>query len=576
MMKFSMMLTVYSFFVVILAFCTYAVMSKATLRSDNEMLFSVYVEDEDTKVVIGKFDSANANAYGSYQFNSSVSGWNYFEVHAKNNPASVKDQFVNIYAMGYAEGYATCHELHTFWPNFYHDIFRGDVPGPKTLSFIKQQWDWMGAMIEENAATDQFWFAQKQTRRQLEGLLAGYKAGCVSPDAKTPDRPEMFWATLDNPSIEHLLLINAWGDLYQITAKMKEPGQFSRLFGRMQNTLIERCSAFVRVLPDLSDVVFGHNTWDSYEAMGPRIFKKLHFPLWQVSDASVVPFTTLFSSSPGLLSSIDDFFVVKGRGHLGVQETTNTLYNLQVLNTVTPTAALSWQRSTAANQLASNGQEWAKAMATHSSGTYSNQWMVLDLALFTAGKNPETGFFTVYEDVPGLVHFEDMTSTLISQAYWGSFNNPYFSDIRDRAGYTNLCNKGFTSECYEGASRYTIFKEQHSNVIDIESMQHIMRYNEWQTDAASKGNSCHAIACRGDLNSKNDDGAFGALDAKMSSVKLASKGDGCNALAVIGPTHQDQTVFCWSAYADRANYVYQGQPDCFDFDWVAMPPSTTA
>ena len=81
------------------------------------------------------------------------------------------------------------------------------------------------------------------------------------------------------------------------------------------NVLIERCSAFIKLLPDNSDVFFGHNTWDSYQSLGPRIFKKYHFPLWSPSSAAdsvLVQYTTLFSSSPALLSSIDDFFVFKG------------------------------------------------------------------------------------------------------------------------------------------------------------------------------------------------------------------------------------------------------------------------
>jgi len=569
--------------------------SMPPVTAPQQMQFSVYVHDKETKIVTGSIDIANANAYGTYNFNSSVAGWNMLEISANQNPTSSKSHLDNMYAMGFAEGYASCNEIHTFWPNFYSDLF-GDLvtpPGAQTLKFIRDQWAWMGTQISAHAETDAFWYAQQQTRHQLEGLFAGFqRAACSRPGgasassvpspAPVPARPNSFWATLDAPTLEHFLLINAWGDLYQITVKMKEPGQFSRLHGKAREVLVERCSAFIKLLPNNEDVFFGHNTWDSYQSLGPRIFKKYHFPLWapapvaSTASTDLIQYTTLFSSSPALLSSIDDFFVVKGKGHFGVQETTNSLYNLRLLNTIRSDTALSWQRSTAANQLSTTGEEWAKNFATVSSGTYTNQWMVLDFHKFAVGQAPAAGFLTVYEEVPSLFHYEDMTSTLIDQSFWSSYNSPYFSDIRVASGYQKLCDVGITGNCYDKAPRAIIFKQQQGSVTDLTSMQTIMRYNHWQTDSASDGDSCHSIACRGDLETSDDNvGPFGALDAKISSVMLnvnsaANGNDGCSAYAILGPTQQTQAVFCWSNLQNEHNYMHNGQPDCFDFQWVTM------
>jgi len=574
----------------------------ATARvSAEKVIFSVFVDvNGEAKIKTGEIDSVNANAYGIYNSNSSVNGWNYLDVNANSRPSSVAHHLTNMYAVGFAEGYATCNEIRTFWPNYYKDLFGSldTAPGPKTVAFIKAQWEWMGMMIEKNAASDPFWFAQQQTRRQLEGMLAGYQGGCLatptsstasaasSTDNDAPDT-NAFWNTFDTPSMMHLLLINAWGDLYQITVKMKEPGQFSRLHGRNKDQLVERCSAFVRPLPDLSDVFFGHNTWDSFQSLGPRIFKNYQFPLWSQgpghgkgpgdNDEDFIGYTTLFSSSPALISSIDDFFVVKGVGHLGVQETTNSLYNLEVLNEIKPETVLSWQRSTAANQLSRNGQEWAQNFATLSSGTYTNQWMVVDMNLFTPKQALPANFFWVFEEVPGLTHAEDMTSILVQQTYWPSYNNPYFTDIREAAGYTRLCERGVYGDCYEGAPRWTIFKTQHDSVVDLESMQHIMRFNDYENDPASQGDGCNSIACRGDLQANPSKvGAFGALDAKISSVMLnkasSTSSAGARAYAILGPTQQDQPVFCWSTMPNGDSYSHAGQPDCFDYEWIQLPP----
>jgi hypothetical protein len=70
-------------------------------------------------------------------------------------------------------------------------------------------------------------------------------------------------------------------------------------------------------------------------------------------------------------------------------------------------------RASIANQLAHSGKSWANIFTLHHSGTYANQWMILDYSKFTAGSPPKPHFLTVLEEVPGYIHFEDMTQKLI-------------------------------------------------------------------------------------------------------------------------------------------------------------------
>lgn len=73
-------------------------------------------------------------------------------------------------------------------------------------------------------------------------------------------------------------------------------------------------------------------------------------------------------------------------------------------------------RARLANQLAHSGQSWAEIFSLFHSGTYVNQWMVLDFKKFTSGTDPQTGFLTVLEEVPGYIHYEDMTEVLVVRA----------------------------------------------------------------------------------------------------------------------------------------------------------------
>src|SRR3546814_7202651 len=79
------------------------------------------------------------------------------------------------------------------------------------------------------------------------------------------------------------------------------------------------------MLPDLSDVVFGHTTWDLFVSAAPRIFKRYTFPLIR-NGATAEKYDMYFSSSPGLLSSVDDFYVTQiGRAHVRTPVTNERL-----------------------------------------------------------------------------------------------------------------------------------------------------------------------------------------------------------------------------------------------------------
>ena len=87
-------------------------------------------------------------------------------------------------------------------------------------------------------------------------------------------------------------------------------------------------------------------------------------------------------------------------------------------------------RSMIANRLSRNGKHWTKIFARRNSGTYNNQWMVIDYKRFKPSKTlPKNGLLWILEQLPGHIHMEDMTSLLTSRSYWPSYNVADFVEV---------------------------------------------------------------------------------------------------------------------------------------------------
>ena len=205
------------------------------------------------------------------------------------------------------------------------------------------------------------------------------------------------------------------------------------------------------------------------------------------------------------------------------------------------------------------------------------------------------GFLTILEEVPGLLMWQDVTETLSSKGYWASYNMPYFTNIAERSGADARCQVN-PDECHDTAPRALQFAQQQASVVDVESLQSVISYNDYKDDPVSLGNSCRTIACREDLEEVAEDRrAFGAIDAKISSLIMAkrdvSNGNHDPSIHVVrlGPTQNvsgEHRPFCWSTYrpppplADGHSDLPEmpneeaplGHPDCFGGKWQTFPP----
>lgn len=74
-----------------------------------------------------------------------------------------------------------------------------------------------------------------------------------------------------------------------------------------------------------------------------------------------------FSSYPGSIISIDDFYV--SGANMAIIETTIGNMNTDLWKYTTPETNLYWVRVGVANRLASTGPEWARNFSLYNSGT---------------------------------------------------------------------------------------------------------------------------------------------------------------------------------------------------------------
>ena len=161
-----------------------------------------------------------------------------------------------------------------------------------------------------------------------------------------------------------------------------------------------------------------------------RILKNYKLPLRRVPKGSAVPGLEMsFSGYPGVIYSGDDFTITSSG--LTVLETTIGNNNKALWRFVHPhESVLEGVRATVANRLATDGESWTRVFSKHNSGTYNNQWMVVDNKLFTPHQESlNAGLLWVLEQIPGFTRREDLTEVLQNRTFWPSYNSPYFPGI---------------------------------------------------------------------------------------------------------------------------------------------------
>ncbi|NXK48824.1 PLBLB protein, partial [Chauna torquata] len=432
----------------------------------------------------------------------------------------------------------------------------------KLRGYLQANLAWMEERMG-SGRDPEYWHQVRLALLQLKGLEDSYNGRVAFPGDSFSLSPFGF------------LLLQLGGDLEDLESALNRSSP-RRLLGSGS------CSALLKLLPGHRDLLVAHDTWTSYQSM-LRIIKKYTLP-FRVSaggTAQIPGSIQVFSSYPGTIFSGDDFYILSSG--LVTLETTIGNSNEALWKYLQPQGSvLEWLRNIVANRLARSGSEWATVFRRFNSGTYNNQWMVVDYKAFSPGQaDLQRGVLTVLEQIPGLVRVADKTELLYQQGYWASYNVPYFEEIFNASGNLELVKKYGDWFTYDKNPRAQIFRRNQTQVHDMDSMVRLMRSNNYLRDPLSRCRGCdppqnaeNAISARSDLNPPNGTYPFAALrqrchggtDMKVTSFGMAPT---YGLVAASGPAWDDVPPFRWSA-SPCSHLLHMGHPDLWRFPPVKV------
>ncbi|XP_015778026.1 PREDICTED: phospholipase-B 81-like isoform X2 [Acropora digitifera] len=514
---------------------------------------TVYYTAGKYRIAFGVLDVDHGVAYGIYQDSIQTNGWGKLDIVSGTGAAKYSDQTI-MYAAGYLEGALTAKRINENYVNNYDICFRESSESlvEKAKIWFDNQEKWMRDQITKRSSNSSLWRQMGNIIAQYDGLIAGYL-----------DHPDTEKANLTKFAFQ---LFNGIGDF--ITLKdVLDPKELPNWDKMTKDEILAKvggmghCSALIKVLPGYENIFAGHSSWFSYSAT-MRIYK---YYLFNLADPSQAAKQMSFASYPGYLVSLDDFYIMDSG--LVMVQTTNSVFNTSLLKFVSSNSLLAWHRVRLANMMAHSGKEWSDVYKQYNSGTYNNQYMLLDLKKVELKKTLQNGALWIVEQIPGLVVGSDQTE-ILRAGYWPSYNVPFHEQIYNLSGYPDFVKKHGLLYSYQLAPRAEIFRRDQGKVIDMGSMKRILRYNDFPHDPYSDKNPVNSICARGDLLIPSDSRPSGCYDTKVTDYSMATD---LMADAISGPTYQGLPVFCWSNFSFPNKHV--GLPDCYDFDFVTMKPT---
>ena len=514
------------------------------------------------KVVEGKLDKMAA-AYATYTPSYETKGWDFLALSSYDGVDDKYPDEIKNYAMGYLEGVLTHKRIyasHYNLNNYKYYKNKGIMPD-STYEFFEKNLIFMQNMTSLYKDSDPYWHEVNNLYMQMRGLHAGYNS--MAPDSEKID-------------LVHFQTVVSLGDVDEINENWKKEDRpdYSKMTTDEYLDYIafrSHCSAIFKVADDFSDVWFGHNTWTTYNKL-IRIYKEYKYV--PNSKFPIKAQTVTMSSYPAALNSQDDFYITGA--YLYVGETTNHVHDTKLFDLLTPESLMCWMRTMVANRLTDDGYSWTQIFSKYNSGTYNNQFHILNLKLIdTEKKTISPGAMYIVEQLPGSCDVQEVTDVL-KKGYWPSYNTPFIMSVREKSGtIAALKNNSdlWVTQDYDTCVRAKIFRREQSKVNSTETYKELIRFNNYLNDEYSLGNPSYSIAARYDLNPGNKSNCYGATDAKFASINEIKTTGKKKVHIISGPTKShDLESFAWSKahckLTDPIRFKIIGQIDEYNFDWV--------
>ncbi len=366
-------------------------------------------------------------------------------------------------------------------------------------------------------------------------------------------------------------LMNYYPELFDLENKYRSEEEGEIDYTELDNKelfklFLERthCSALFKIKDDLSDIYFGHNTWNSY-FFTIRIIKEYNL---NYNNKWVRAKNIIFTSYPATMSSLDDFYLTSN-GLISI-ETTNGFYNDTLYSKILPNSIFTSERAMISNRISNSSKEWVENYAKYNSGTYNNQYMILDKnKINLVNKSIEQDAFYIVETLPGLVKINNVTD-IFKFGYWSSFNLPFDKEIYDLSGLKEVIDsrpEAASYLSYDMCARTKIFRRDQWSSDNLDGFMKLMRYNDYLHDPFSEGNPSYAISSRSDLAGS----CSGAYDSKVGV--LSDWNETYVKFRLIGgPTFNEELgiePFAWENASESCrNHIHNMIPDVLKFDWI--------
>jgi Phospholipase B len=478
----------------------------------------------------GLFQNPDYLASATFIDDRNGSGWTYYLV----NTSYQQSDILQGYAAGYLEGYLAMEPL---YQNFMNQQVNDYAPKKEMLDWINNQSEWVAKMVKHNPVSN-YWQLVNVTLNQYNGIYDGYTTAVKSfgKSHMLINPQNFYWVTYGSD----------YGDVN---------GYFKYIAGEKRSVRKGHCSFLLKLVED--DLYVSHDTWTDYIQM-LKVFKTMNFSFHNPAVQNQV---MQFSATPGQVPSIDDFYMLSN--NRVVIETTIDHDNHEIFSFLHYETVPYWIRINVANLAYDTQTTWMNYFFSYRSGTYNNQWLVIDFNQYLANKNNLTAASNIIwmiEEFYKMTSALDVTQTmLIPDGYVASYNTPFNPMIEAYSGTK-------TGDTYDTAPRFFLFERYAPFIQNIQNFQTVMRMNNY----SDFHNFDEAIAARFDLLSGDNAFPFGAIDSKVTAASLISN---MQAWIVLGPTNQNVPAFSWNDWP-KYDKISQGMPRVYNFDWTFYDPAT--